>query len=235
MHMDYKRITLFAGHYGSGKTNIALNYALWLRRQGLKVTVADLDIVNPYFRTKDGADILSDNGIRLISSDYANSNVDLPALPGEAYALVDDRSTHAVVDVGGDDRGALALGRYVPAIGEENDYEMLFVVNRARPLTRTAADTVQVLREIEAACALPFTAVVNNTNLGPATTAETVLASAEYAAEVGAMTGLPVKMTCAMEKLSPELQDKVSNYFPISVMQLYYMEKEGTSLGKTNL
>ena len=233
--MNHKRLTLFAGHYGSGKTNIALNYALWLRGQGLPVTVADLDIVNPYFRTKDGEVQLREAGIRLISSEYANSNVDLPALPGEAYSLVDDKSVCGVIDVGGDDRGALALGRYVPAIREENDYEMLFVVNKARPLTRTAEDTLQVLREIEDACALPFTAVVNNTNLGPATTADYVLASAEYAAEIAARAGLPVKMTCAMEKLSGELQHKVSNYFPISVMQLYYMEKEGTSLGKTNL
>ncbi len=233
--MDHKRITLFAGHYGSGKTNIALNYALWLRDRDLKVTVADLDIVNPYFRTKDGADILAARGIRLISSDYANSNVDLPALPGEAYALVDDRSIHGVIDVGGDDRGALALGRYAPYILEENDYEMLFVVNKARPLTRTPEDAVEVFHEIEAACALPFTAVVNNTNLGPATTADYVLSSLDYAAEIGAHTGLPVKMTCAMDKLCDELRDKVSDLFPISVMQLYYMEKEGTSLGKTNL
>ena len=233
--MDHKRITLFAGHYGSGKTNIALNYALWLRDRDLKVTVADLDIVNPYFRTKDGADILAARGIRLISSDYANSNVDLPALPGEAYALVDDRSIYGVIDVGGDDRGALALGRYAPYILEENDYEMLFVVNKARPLTRTPEDAVEVFHEIEAACALPFTAVVNNTNLGPATTADYVLSSLDYAAEIGARTGLPVKMTCAMDKLCDELRDKVSELFPISVMQLYYMEKEGTSLGKTNL
>ena len=233
--MDHKRITLFAGHYGSGKTNIALNYALWLRDRDLKVTVADLDIVNPYFRTKDGADILASRGIRLISSDYANSNVDLPALPGEAYALVDDRSIYGVIDVGGDDRGALALGRYAHYILEENDYEMLFVVNKARPLTRTPEDAVEVFHEIEAACALPFTAVVNNTNLGPATTADYVLSSLDYAAEIGARTGLPVKMTCAMDKLCDELRDKVSELFPISVMQLYYMEKEGTSLGKTNL
>lgn len=235
MNMDHKRITLFAGHYGSGKTNIALNYALWLRDRDLKVTVADLDIVNPYFRTKDGADILAARGIRLISSDYANSNVDLPALPGEAYALVDDRSIYGVIDVGGDDRGALALGRYAPYILEENDYEMLFVVNKARPLTSTPEDAVEVFHEIEAACALPFTAVVNNTNLGPATTADYVLSSLDYAAEIGARTGLPVKMTCAMDKLCDELRDKVSELFPISVMQLYYMEKEGTSLGKTNL
>ena len=233
--MNHKRLTLFAGHYGSGKTNIALNYALWLRGQGLPVTVADLDIVNPYFRTKDGESQLKQAGIRLISSDYANSNVDLPALPGEAYSLVDDRSVCGVIDVGGDDRGALALGRYVPQIREEGDYEMLFVLNKARPLTRTVDDALEVFYEIEAACALPFTAIVNNTNLGPLTRPEDVIAGAHFAEEVGARTGLPVKMNCAMRKLGAALQDTVSNYFPIDIMQLYYMEKEGTSLGKINL
>ncbi|MBR4579479.1 MAG: hypothetical protein IKO22_07735 [Oscillospiraceae bacterium] len=233
--MKYKRMTLFAGHYGSGKTNIALNYALWLRRQGLAVTVADLDIVNPYFRTKDGADILARQGIGLIASPFANSNVDLPALPGEVYALVEDRSVHGVIDVGGDDRGALALGRYVPSLREENDYDMLFVVNKARPLTRNVDDALEVFREIESASGLPFTAIVNNTNLGAATTAELVMGSLDYAREIGARTGLPVKMTCAMESLIPQLQNKVSDLFPISVMQLYYMEKEGTSIGKINL
>ena len=233
--MNHKRLTLFAGHYGSGKTNIALNYALWLRGQGLPVTVADLDIVNPYFRTKDGESQLKQAGIRLISSDYANSNVDLPALPGEAYSLVDDRSVCGVIDVGGDDRGALALGRYVPQIREEGDYEMLFVLNRARPLTRTVEDALEVFYEIEAACALPFTAIVNNTNLGPLTRPEDVIAGARFAEEVGARTGLPVKMNCAMRKLGAALQDTVSNYFPIDILQLYYMEKEGTSLGKINL
>ncbi len=233
--MNHKRLTLFAGHYGSGKTNIALNYALWLRGQGLPVTVADLDIVNPYFRTKDGEIQLKQAGIRLISSEYANSNVDLPALPGEAYSLVDDRSVCGVIDVGGDDRGALALGRYVPQIREEGDYEMLFVLNKARPLTRTVEDALEVFYEIEAACALPFTAIVNNTNLGPLTRPEDVIAGARFAEEVGARTGLPVKMNCAMRKLGAALQDTVSNYFPIDILQLYYMEKEGTSLGKINL
>jgi hypothetical protein len=233
--MDYKRVTLFAGHYGSGKTNLALNYALWLRRQGLRVTVADLDIVNPYFRTKDGETLLNAAGIDLISSKYANSNLDIPAMPAEVYSLVEDRSIHAVMDIGGDDRGALALGRYAPAILEENDYEMLFVANKARPLTRTVDDALEVFYEIQAACGIPFTAIVNNTNLGPATTAETVLSGESFARELGESTGLPLKMTCAEERLRPELENKVSNYFPISVMQLYYMEKEGTSLGKINL
>lgn len=233
--MDYKRLTLFAGHYGSGKTNIALNYALWLKKQGLKVTVADLDIVNPYFRTKDGEQQLKEAGVRLISSDYANSNVDLPALPGEAYSLVDDKSAYGVIDVGGDDRGALALGRYVPKIREEGNYEMLFVLNKARPLTRTVEDALEVFYEIEAACALPFTAIVSNTNLGPLTRAEDVIAGQKFAEDFSKKTGLPVKMTCASEKLSDELHNQVGNFFPINIMQLYYMEKEGTSLGKINL
>ena len=233
--MDHKRLTLFAGHYGSGKTNIALNYALWLRKQGLKVTIADLDIVNPYFRTKDGEQQLKEAGVRLISSDYANSNVDLPALPGEAYSLVDDKSAFGVIDVGGDDRGALALGRYVPGIREEGNYEMFFVLNKARPLTRTVEDALTVFYEIEAACDLPFTAVVNNTNLGPLTKPEDVIAGERFAEELAARVGLPVKMSCASEKLAARLQNKVSNFFPIQIMQLYYMEKEGTSLGKINL
>ena len=114
--MDHKRVTLFAGHYGSGKTNIAVNYALLLAGEGKRVSIADLDIVNPYFRTRDSAAELEAAGVRLISSRFANTNVDLPALPAEAYSLVEDRSAYAVMDIGGDDRGAYALGRYAPMI-----------------------------------------------------------------------------------------------------------------------
>ena len=160
--MNAKRITLVAGHYGSGKTNIALNYARMLKRAGSPVTVADLDIVNPYFRTKDSAADLQAEGIDLVVSDFANSNVDFPALPKEIYALVADRETKIVMDIGGDDRGALALGRYVPDIKAEGDYEMLAVVNAARPLTRTPQEAVGVLGEIAAACRLGVTGVVGS-------------------------------------------------------------------------
>ena len=221
--MNYKRVTLFAGHYGSGKTNIALNYARWLRRQKLPVTIADLDIVNPYFRTKDSEAALAEEGIGLIVSEFANSNVDLPAMPKEAYGLVNDPSVYAVLDIGGDDRGALALGRYTPAIKEEENYEMLFVVNRSRPLTRTVADTLEVMGEIEEASGLPFTAIVNNTNLGLQTTAADVLASLPYAQELSQITGLPIKMTCAAEQLCPELSGIVPDLFPLSIQKLYYM------------
>ena len=117
-----KRVTLFAGHYGSGKTNIAVNFAIKLKKEGYSVKIADLDIVNPYFRTKDSADDLAVNNIPLISPSFANSNVDLPALPAETYGLVTRNDSYAVLDIGGDDRGAYALGRYAPYIKEENNW-----------------------------------------------------------------------------------------------------------------
>ena len=220
--MKAKRITLFAGHYGSGKTNIAVNYARALKAGGDDVVIADLDIVNPYFRTKDSAAELAREGIGLVVSDYANSNVDFPAMPKEIYALVADTGAKVVMDIGGDDRGALALGRYVPEIKGENDYEMLAVVNASRPLTPDVAGTVEVLREIESACGLPFTGIVNNTNLGPATTPETVLESLPYADAVAAAMKLPVRFTCAMERLVSELAGKVPDLLPIRIQKLYY-------------
>ena len=230
--MNFRRITLFAGHYGSGKTNIAINCAKALRRAGEKVTIADLDIVNPYFRTKDSAADLQAEGIDLVVSDFANSNVDFPALPKEIYALVapieqSEQSNsrtipRVVMDIGGDDRGALALGRYVPDIRNEGDYEMLAVVNAARPLTRTPEDAVEVLREIEAASQLPFTGIVNNTNLGPQTTAADVLGSVPYADRVAALMHLPVRFTCAVAPVAAELEGKVPNLMPIEIQKLYY-------------
>ena len=226
MKAEPRRITLFAGHYGSGKTNIALNYARWMKRHSPgPVAVADLDIVNPYFRTKDSAADLAAEGIGLVVSDFANSNVDFPALPKETYALVADKATRVVVDVGGDDRGALALGRYVDDIRAGGDYEMLAVVNASRPLTRTPADAVEALREIEAACGLPFTGIVNNTNLGQETTAQDVAVSLPYADEIAALTGLPVRFTCCAAQLAAELAALLPPghvLFPIEIQRLYY-------------
>ena len=195
--MEHKRLTLFAGHYGSGKTNIAVNYALHLAGEGKKVTIADLDIVNPYFRTKDSETELRAAGIRLISPQFANSNVDLPALPAESYSLVQDRTAYGIMDIGGDDRGAYALGRYAGAILAENDYRMALVVNVYRPLTSTVEDTVEIMREIEAASGLRFTSIVNNSNLGPETTPKTVLDSIPLVEELCRATGLPLWMHTA--------------------------------------
>lgn len=217
--MQFKRITLLSGHYGSGKTNIAVNLARRLRASRENVAIADIDIVNPYFRTKDSQAELEKAGIRVISSPYAGSNVDLPALPDEVYSITDDRSVTAVVDVGGDDRGALALGRWRDAILQEGDYEMLFVINCFRPLTATPEDAVEVMREIEIASGIPFTAVVNNSNLGDETTARDVLESGAYAANVCAISALPLKMTTVREELYPWLEGEIGNLFPLRLQE----------------
>lgn len=213
--MEHKRVTLFAGHYGSGKTNIAVNYALALKNGNENVAIADLDIVNPYFRTKDSAAELKNAGIKLISSEFANSNVDFPALPQEMYRVTDDRDYFAVLDIGGDDRGAYALGRYTPSILEENNYEMLLVINKYRPLTSDANSVIEVMREIEQAGGIKFTGIVNNSNLGEETTALTVLDSVGYANEVSSLSGLEVKMTTVEYRLYDELKGKVDNLFPL--------------------
>ena len=210
-----KRLTLFAGHYGSGKTNIAVNYAFKLAGEGKQVCIADLDIVNPYFRTKDSEEELSAAGIRLVSPKFANSNVDLPALPAESYSLVQDKSTYGIMDIGGDDRGAYALGRYAAAIKAENNYRMAFVVNCYRPLTSTVEDTVEIMKEIEAACGLKFTCIVNNSNLGEETTEETLLDSLDFVERLCKATDLELWMHTAV----PEVAEKLSE-LPIMPMKL---------------
>ncbi len=217
--MESKRIILFAGHYGSGKTNIAVNYALKLKEDGKPVVIADLDIVNPYFRTKDSEKELSEAGIRLISSEFASSNVDLPALPQDVYSIVDNNTEYAVMDIGGDDRGAYALGRYADSIKKENNYEMFMVINMYRPLTRDVESTVEVMNEIETACSMKFTAIVNNSNIGVETTAEDVLDSLVYAQEVSEATGLPIRLTTVDEKLYNNLYGKVENIMPLRLQE----------------
>ena len=219
--MGHKRVTLFAGHYGSGKTNLAVNWALNLKDEGYKVAVADLDIVNPYFRSKDDEAELTEAGVKLICSQYANTNVDVPALPQELYSIVDDKTTHVVIDVGGDDRGALALGRISPALVEENDYEMIFVINKFRPLTQDAKSTFEVMREIEVASGIKCTAIINNSNLGRETDEEDVLGSIEYAKECEKLCGIPLKATAVEESLFEKLQDKVENLMPIHIRRKY--------------
>ncbi len=220
--MDHKRVTLFAGHYGSGKTNIAVSYALLLAREGKKTAIADLDIVNPYFRTKDSASELEAAGVDLISPQFANTNVDLPALPAEAYRLVEDKSLYAVMDIGGDDRGAYALGRYTPFLLEEGNYRMAFVANPCRPLTRTPEEALEVMREIEAAGGLPFTAIVNNANLAHETTPETVLAAIPYMERLSKLSGLPIWLTSAEETVAAGLAGKIPHLLPMKLQAKYF-------------
>ena len=219
--MEHKRLTLFAGHYGSGKTNIAVNYALSLAKEGKKVCIGDLDIVNPYFRTADSAAQLEKAGVELISSRYANSNVDLPALPAENYRLVQDKTIYGIMDIGGDDRGAYALGRYVPYIKAEDNYRMVFVANCSRPLTRTPEEALEVMQEIETACKLPFTCIVNNSNLGPETTPQTVMDSLEFVQRLSQLSGLPVWLHTAEMQVAAQLT-QLNSVFPLQLQEKYF-------------
>ena len=214
-----KRVTLFAGHYGSGKTNVAVNFALMLKKKGLDVAIADLDIVNPYFRTKDSQKELEENGIKLISSEYAGSNVDLPALPAEIYSLVDIHNRYAIFDIGGDDRGATALGRYADAIKAENNYELLLGINRYRPLTETPELAIEVMHEIETTANMKFTGIVNDSNLGVETTAEDVLNSVDFAKRVSELSGLPIRFTTVTQNIYDEVKDRIDDLMVIHLQE----------------
>ncbi|HAZ36232.1 MAG TPA: ATP-binding protein, partial [Clostridiaceae bacterium] len=128
------RIRIFTGHFGSGKTEIAINYALKLNNEGKKVCIADLDIVNPYFCTRDEEKFLNDKGIRVIATPKDLANAELGVIPLETLSVFNDKSYDVVIDVGGDDKGAIALGQFNRYFREEN-YDMYFVINTLRPET----------------------------------------------------------------------------------------------------
>jgi signal recognition particle GTPase len=183
-------IYIITGHYGAGKTNFSINLALHLAKAGENVSVADLDIVNPFFRTADFGSLFRENNIELLSSKYAVSNLDIPSLTFDLTEPVSNGRT-LIVDVGGDDEGAKALGRYKNTIGTM-PYEMIFVANFRRYLTQTAEQSLQIMREIEAASGFKITSIFNNTNLGEETTPETLEKSKAEAVKLSLISGLPL-------------------------------------------
>ncbi len=197
--MSQNKAIIITGHYGSGKTNIAVNLAVEYADKGERVCVIDLDIVNPYFRTADFGSLFEDKGITLVAPQYANTNLDIPSLGFDMAALLRGYD-RVVVDVGGDDAGAIALGQYA-VILKNFGYDMLYVVNSFRYLTSTAEETLELLRDIEQVSSLKATGIVNSSNLGLATTAEDIRSSVEYAEECAEAAGLPLVFTAAMKGL----------------------------------
>lgn len=220
--MNDKRITVFCGHYGSGKTNLSVNYAFKLKREGKAVVVADLDIINPFFRTKDSEKEFNKAGIELISSQYANSSLDIPTIPVEMQKIFTDKSAYAVLDVGGDERGSVALGSFANYIKEENNYNLVYVVNFYRPLTRNPKEAFSMLKMIEGVCGLEFTAIINNSSLGVATTAEDVISTDEMAKELSRISSLPLVATSVEKSLAPALAGKIENIFPLTLQEKYF-------------
>ena len=190
-----KKITIVTGHYGSGKTTLSVNLAVNAAKEGKNVAIVDLDIVNPYFRTADFKEMFSEMGIKLVAPDFANSNLDIPSIQFDVVELAMTED-YLIIDVGGDDAGATALGRYAEALsGFRNDIEMLYVINQRRYLTHTPDEVITLMYEIEEAAHMKHDAIVNNTNLGRETTAAIIEESRPFAEETSKRTGLPIKYT----------------------------------------
>ena len=214
-----KRIVIVCGHYGCGKTNLALNLAVDAAGEGEQVTLIDMDLVNPYFRSSEYGDLLEEKGVRLIKPVYANSTLDLPAVsPAVHSAVSGDGEGLVILDVGGDDAGAIALGQYARLISENpRPYEMYYVVNRYRPLSADTRETTELLEEIQAASRLKATAVVNNSHLKQETAADTILEAAAYGEEAARKLGLPLAFTTAPEGVAEKLMGKIPNLRPVKV------------------
>lgn len=200
------RLTLVTGHYGTGKTEFSVNLALALAEAGERTALADLDIVNPYFRSRERRELLEAAGVRLIATSQALADADVPALPAELHAVLEDRTVRGVLDIGGDPSGARVLARYRPRIVKE-DYRLLYVVNAARPEVRTAERSAEVLRAIETVTGLACTGLVNNTHLCGETTAEDIREGAALAEEVSRLTGIPVACHAAEARFREALKD----------------------------
>ena len=203
-------ILVVTGHYGSGKTNLAINLALDLAARGDQVTLADLDIVNPYFRSADFKDQAAAKGIDFVASEYANSNLDIPSLSGALDGKI-GRPGKLVIDVGGDDAGAYALGRYAARI-KEVGYTLIYVVNAYRYLTREPAEALELLRAIESASRLKATHIINNSNLSYQTTTEAVSQTLPFGSQVAQAAGIPMAGTALRQDLYQALTDKTGFY-----------------------
>ena len=214
---QFGKFIVVCGHYGCGKTNFALNLAIRLADEGRKVTLVDLDIVSPYFRSSDYEPLLQKHGIQLIAPVYAHSNLDLPALPAQIYSVFSMTDRTVILDVGGDDAGATALGRFSHNIIELGNYQMLYLINKYRVLTTQPHEAAALLHEIEAASRLKATGIVNNSHMQELTTAEDILNAGEYACKTAQELSLPLVMTTAPRELVPQLTGRVDSLYPIDI------------------
>lgn len=185
-----KRFIIYAGNYGSGKTELSLNTAIYLAKQK-QTTLVDMDIVNPYFRSAESEEILTAHGVRLIAPPYANTNVDVPVLSAEVMAAFESEA--AVFDAGGDPVGAAALGGlYAAFAAHRKETGLYYVINARRPLQQTADEIIEMMEQISFRIRLTIDGLVNNTNLGRETTVEDLIAGQEICREVSRKTGIPI-------------------------------------------
>lgn len=212
-HPILKRVTVVVGHYGTGKTNLSLNLARDAAARGERVTLVDFDIVNPYFRSSDFTESLREQGIEVVAPLYAGTTLEAPAISGEITAVLGGETT-VIIDAGGDDAGATALGRFHDSFAGI-DHEVLYVVNRSRNLTATAEESAQVAREIEAASRLRVTGVVGNTHLQNETTLPLILDSVPFVNEVAALLGVDVRFIAVGREMMEDILSALSDETPL--------------------
>jgi hypothetical protein len=216
---DLKDFVVVTGHYGCGKTNFSINLALDYAAKGRKVTIVDMDLVNPYFRTSDYRELLESKGIEVIAPVFGHTNLDIPSLPASMYSIFDSKDM-VIVDVGGDDVGSTVLGRFRPKF-EGLDYDMLYVVNRFRNLTATPEEAVEVLNEIKAVSGLTPTGLINNSHLMQETDAKIIAEGIDFTGRISNLTGLPVKATTLRRDLYnsdiKDAYDDAEHFYPIDI------------------
>jgi hypothetical protein len=203
-----KRIIIFAGGYGSGKTEVAVNFAIYMARQGnLPLSIVDLDIVNPYFRSREAARPLKELGINVIIPEGEQCSADLPIILPQVKGSIENENERVILDVGGDDVGARVMSSMADAF-KPGDYEMLFVLNANRPFTSDLKSSIRMKEEIETACRLKFTGLVSNTHLIDETDEETILKGLNLANEISEASRIPVKFISAkadvLNRVNPE-------------------------------
>ena len=223
MMKDDKRVRLFIGHYGSGKSEVSINYVTKLRELvGGEVAIADLDVVNVYFRSREKKDMMKQLGITPIDSSIQTTTLDVPAVSAEVMRPLHDNKVNYVVDVGGDNVGARVVGRFSEHF-KESDYDMFCVVNANREKTQTAQEVLGYIDSMEAASKLKVTGLINNTHLLRETTIEDVLKGQEIVREVAKIKNLPIKYVCCLENLVENLpSDLEGDILPI---KLYLREE----------
>ncbi len=206
-----ENITLILGNFGSGKTEAAVNFAIHLAARKLKpsVTIVDLDLVNPYFRSREPREILESHGVRVIIPDTKYLYADLPILVPQVRSAIMASTSYVILDVGGDDVGAKVLGSLHDAFSGKH-YRALMVLNALRPFTNTSQGIIKMMKEIEFAGRISITGFVSNTHLMEETTVDTVLSGCELARETEEATGRPLEFVCVPEKLVDDVKGKVT-------------------------
>ena len=225
------RINIIVGHYGCGKTEFAVNLALALSESGKKTALADLDVVSPYFRSRDQAALLLHSGIKLIASSQRCSDADVPAMPVELNSLIQDKTFTGILDIGGDAVGARVLARLKPQLSVQS-CNVLFVLNANRPLVSTPEKAIQYLRHIECTIGMPITGIVNNTHLCRYTAVADIKKGADLAIQVSLITGIKFVCHVVESSMLSQCEELPSPIFPIVLHMKKPWEMESIHCGK---